>query len=186
MVELIDLNSEKVIDQMPTNPKTGNYMFPVESGKRYMIRVRSNEYLAYYEEFNVAPSGELLSHYEDIGLQKLTEANKLVITWQFFDSDKHLIKADYIKDLENVVAVMNQIPHMKLNIVGHTDSDASEEYNLQLSESRAKAVARYITDRGIDPNRLNITGMGESMPIYPNTTLEFKRFNRRVELFIIE
>jgi tetratricopeptide (TPR) repeat protein len=186
VVELIDGSTEEVIDQMPTNPRTGNYMFPVESGKAYLIRVKANEYLPYYEEFNVAPSGKLISHYEDIGLQKLTEANKLVITWQFFDVDKHLIKSDYIKDLENVVTVMNKVPTMKLNIIGHTDSDATEDHNQELSENRAKAVAKYLTDRGIDPFRLNISGMGESMPLYPNTTIESKRWNRRVELYIIE
>ncbi|MFN8397742.1 MAG: OmpA family protein [Bacteroidia bacterium] len=186
VVELLDPETGKVIDQMPTNPKTGNYMFPVESGKKYTIRVKSNEYLPYYEDFNVAKSGELLSHYEEIGLQKLTEANKLVITWQFFDVDKHLIKADYIKDLDNVVTVLNKVPNAKLNIIGHTDSDATEEHNQILSENRAAAVAKYLTDRGIDPKRLNISGMGESMPIYPNDTPESKKWNRRVELYIIE
>lgn len=186
VVELLDPVTNKVIDVMPTNPKTGNYMLPVESGRKYVIRVKANEYLPYYEDFGVAASGELLSHYEDIGLQKLTEANKLVITWQFFDVDKHLIKSDYIKDLENVVTVMNKVPNMKLNIIGHTDSDAAEDHNQELSENRAKAVAKYLTDRGVDPKRLNISGMGETMPIYPNDTPEFKKWNRRVELFIIE
>jgi hypothetical protein len=186
VVELIDPATNKVIDQMPTNPKTGNYMFPVQSGKKYMIRVKANEYLPYYEEFNVAPTGQLVSHYEEIALQKLTEANKLVITWQFFDVDKHLIKVDYIKDLENVISVMNKVPNMKLNIIGHTDSDASEEHNLELSENRAKSVAKYLTDRGIDPKRLNTSGMGEAMPIYPNDSPESKKWNRRVELYIIE
>lgn len=186
VVELIDANTNEVVDQVPTNPETGNYMFPVESGRKYMLRVKSNEYLPYYEEFNVAPTGQILSHYEDIGLQKLTEANKLVITWQFFDTDKYLIKMDYIKDLENVVSVMNKVPTIKLNVIGHTDSDAGTEYNQVLSENRARAVAKYLTDRGIDPQRLNISGMGEVMPIYPNDTPENKRWNRRVELYIIE
>jgi outer membrane protein OmpA-like peptidoglycan-associated protein len=185
-VELIDAVDNSVVETLPTNPKTGNYMFPVESGKKYLLRVKSNEYLPYYEEFNVAPSGKVISHYEDIGLQKMTEANKLVITWQFFDTDKFLIKQDYIRDLENVVTVMNKAPKIKLNIIGHTDSDAGEEYNISLSENRAKAVAKYLTDRGIAPERLNIIGMGEAMPIYPNDTQENKRWNRRVELFIID
>ncbi|MBL0017977.1 MAG: OmpA family protein [Bacteroidetes bacterium] len=57
---------------------------------------------------------------------------------------------------------------------------------MELSENRAKAVAKYLTDRGIDPKRLNISGMGEAMPIYPNDSPESKKWNRRVELFIIE
>jgi outer membrane protein OmpA-like peptidoglycan-associated protein/tetratricopeptide (TPR) repeat protein len=186
VVELVDPATGKTVDMMPTNPKTGNYMFPVQSGKKYTIRVKANEYLPYVEDFSVAASGQLESHYEEIAMQKLTEANKIVITWQFFDVDKHLIKADYIKDLENVVNVMNKVPNMKLNIIGHTDSDADEKYNQELSENRAKSVAKYLTDRGIDPMRINTSGMGETMPIYPNDNPESKRYNRRVELYIIE
>lgn len=186
VVELIDLSTNDVVDQMPTNPETGNYMMPVESGKKYMLRVKSNEYLPYYEEFNVAPSGEITTHYEDISLQRQTDANKLVITWQFFDHDRFVIKKDYYQDLENVVTVLNKVPEIKLNVIGHTDADGTEPYNQRLSENRAQQVAKYLTDRGIDPNRLNISGMGEAVPIYPNDREEFKKWNRRVELYIIE
>lgn len=185
VVELIDPETEKVIAQLGTNPKTGNYIVPVLSGKDYMIRVNSNEYLPYYEEFSVSPSGMIEAHAHEIGLQRKTEANKLVITWQFFDHDQDIIKRDYYKDLDHVVDVLNQVPEMRLNVIGHTDGDGSDSYNQSLSERRAAAVAEYLTEKGIDSNRLNITGMGESMPIYDNSDPEFKKWNRRVELFII-
>lgn len=185
VVELIDPETEKVLATLGTNPKTGNYMLPVRSGQKYMVRVNSNEYLPYYEEFSVEPNGEVVAHSHEIGLQRKNEANKLVITWQFFDHDKDIIKKDYYKDLDHVVDVLNQVPQMKLNIIGHTDGDGSESYNQSLSEKRAAAVAEYLTEKGISKERLNVTGMGESMPIYDNSSAEFKKWNRRVELFII-
>lgn len=184
-VELVDNATNEVVDIYTTNPKTGNYLMAVESGRRYTLRVKSNEYLSYYEEFSVAPTGELISHYDIIGLQKQNEPNKLVITWQFFDVDKSIIKADYYRDLDNVVTVLNKVKNMDLNIIGHTDSDASEEHNIQLSQSRAEAVAKYLTDHGIDKARLNVAGLGEAMPIYPNSNPEWKKWNRRVELYLI-
>lgn len=185
VVELIDPETDKVLAQIATNPETGNYIVPVRSGQKYMVRVNSNQYLPYYEEFSVSPSGEVLAHSHEIGLQRQTEANKLVITWQFFDHDKDVIKRDYYKDLDHVVDVLNQIPEIRLNVIGHTDGDGTDSYNQGLSERRAAAVAEYLTEKGIDSSRLNVTGMGESMPIYDNSDPEFKKWNRRVELFII-
>jgi outer membrane protein OmpA-like peptidoglycan-associated protein len=184
VLELVDPTTNTVVESASSNPATGNYMFLVESGRNYMIRARSDEYLPFYEEFSVAPNGQLDAHYDIIGLQKQNEPNKLVITWQFFDTDKFVIKSDYLKDLDNVIAVLNKVPEMNLNIIGHTDSDASEEYNVKLSEGRAKSVADYLVSKGIDPKRLNTAGLGESMPIYPNEG-ETKKWNRRVELFLI-
>ena len=184
-VELLDLETGKVIDQIKTNPETGNYMLPVQSGARYMLRARSNEYLTYYEEFNVSPTGEIIAHSHEIGLQRQTEAEKLVINWEFFDHDKDVIKREYYKDLDHVVDVMNKIPEIKLNVIGHTDSDGTDSYNQKLSERRADAVAEYLTEKGIDSKRLNVSGMGEAMPLYDNSNKSLKKWNRRVELYII-
>lgn len=185
-VELIDINTNEVLDRFSTNPETGRYIIPVESGRRYMLRVRSNEYLPYYEEFNVSPTGEVVAHPHEIGLQRQTEARKLVITWQFFDHDKSVIKADYHKDLDHVVNVLNKVPEVKLNIIGHTDADGGDAYNQRLSVDRAQSVADFLRGKGIDGRRLNVSGMGETMPIYDNSDPEFKKWNRRVELYIIE
>ncbi len=185
VVELIDPETDQVIERAKVNPETGNYMLPVVSGQKYLLSVNSNEYLPYYEEFSVSPTGEVLAHSHEVGLQKKTEANKLVITWQFFEYDRDVIQRRYLKDLDNVVEVMNKVPEVRLNVVGHTDGDGSDSYNQALSERRAAAVAKYLTDNGIEPSRLNIVGMGETMPIYDNSNDDTKKWNRRVELFII-
>jgi outer membrane protein OmpA-like peptidoglycan-associated protein len=70
-------------------------------------------------------------------------------------------------------------------IDGHTDSVGSEEYNLALSDRRAKAVFDYLTSRGVDPSRLKSQGFGESNPIAPNDTEAGRAQNRRVEITIV-
>ncbi|MEM0996139.1 MAG: OmpA family protein [Bacteroidota bacterium] len=186
VVELIDPETSEVLETVTTNPVTGRYALTAESGRPYMVRVKSNEYLRYYETFKVEPTDEVIAHYDDIGMQKQTEANKLVITWQFFDVDKYIIKRDYYDDLEHVVQVMKKIPTIKLNVIGHTDWDNTEAYNQVLSENRANEVANYLVERGVSRNRLNISGMGEAMPLYDNSNAKLKKWNRRVELYIID
>lgn len=67
-------------------------------------------------------------------------------------------------------------------IVGHTDSEGSESYNQNLSETRAQAVADYLNTRqGISKTRLLVRGLGESRPIAPNDSEEGRSKNRRVE-----
>jgi outer membrane protein OmpA-like peptidoglycan-associated protein len=81
---------------------------------------------------------------------------------------------------------MTDIPTMKIELSGHTDSDGSDTYNQKLSENRAKAVVDYLVKRGIKAERMVAVGYGESKPIDTNETPEGKQNNRRTELKILE
>jgi len=74
----------------------------------------------------------------------------------------------------------------KLRIEGHTDSDGDDASNQNLSERRAQAVVRWLTDHGIASNRLVGVGCGERDPLASNTTSEGKQRNRRTEFDIEE
>ena len=71
-------------------------------------------------------------------------------------------------------------------IEGHTDDIGKEEYNLDLSERRARSVHDYLVSRGIRIDRLKYVGMGETVPLYPNDSDENRRRNRRVEFMLIK
>jgi outer membrane protein OmpA-like peptidoglycan-associated protein len=73
---------------------------------------------------------------------------------------------------------------MLLIISGHTDSDASNEYNYSLSAKRAKSVRDYLINMGIKKSRLIIDFYGETMPLLPNTTELNMQKNRRVEFSV--
>ena len=73
-----------------------------------------------------------------------------------------------------------------MRINGHTDSIGSEEYNINLSNSRAVSVGKqFVVKEGFDPARIFIRGMGESEPLASNKTAEGRRKNRRVEILIL-
>jgi OOP family OmpA-OmpF porin len=88
-------------------------------------------------------------------------------------------------DLDKLLELMRRYPDMVVAIVGHTDNEGGDEYNLALSERRALAVADYLYDRGIDHSRLRWKGMGERQPAASNDTPEGRQINRRVEFHIL-
>lgn len=71
-----------------------------------------------------------------------------------------------------------------MTIEGHTDSIGSEVYNDDLSIRRAKATERVLLEHGIDAERLDALGLGESTPLADNATKEGRRQNRRVEVIV--
>ncbi|MCB9233396.1 MAG: OmpA family protein [Bacteroidia bacterium] len=185
-VELVDPRSGTVLDEVYTNPKTGNYYVPVESGREYLLRAKSQQYRTLEEEFSVSPKGKIETHQAELGLQPaFNQVNKIVLNWQFFDVNQYAVKDFYSEDLTNLVQVMKKIPELKLRIIGHTDGDGTVEYNQVLSEKRAKSVLAYLVEKGISAERLEASGRGETEPLYPNTNKRLKKWNRRVELYIV-
>jgi OOP family OmpA-OmpF porin len=82
--------------------------------------------------------------------------------------------------LNEVVKVLNEDAHLKLSIEGHTDNVGKDDYNLTLSENRARAVKDYLVSKGIDEARINSQGFGETQPVADNKTAAGKAQNRRV------
>ncbi len=88
--------------------------------------------------------------------------------------------------LNRVVEILNKYRRYNVLIEGHTDDIGQEEYNLKLSEERARTVMEYLISKGIDAKRLNFRGMGEVSPFLPNTDKENRRRNRRVEFLLLK
>jgi len=80
---------------------------------------------------------------------------------------------------------MNDVPTLKIELGGHTDSQGSSSYNQSLSERRAKAVVDFVTKTGVASGRLVSAGYGEEQPIATNDTKEGRQLNRRTEFKIL-
>jgi outer membrane protein OmpA-like peptidoglycan-associated protein len=102
-----------------------------------------------------------------------------------FDVDKADIKASFYPVLDSVALVVDEYDKTIIDVVGHTDSTGSQQYNQALSERRADSVARYLISQKVDRVRIETFGMGETRPIASNATAEGRQLNRRVELTLI-
>jgi len=113
------------------------------------------------------------------------EGNLLAITLKgdlTFDTDSTTVKPGLYPELDRIANVMVQYPDTLIRIEGYTDSTGSESYNQDLSERRAANVRNLLAQRGVDYNRMQIVGYGESMPVASNDTEAGRRMNRRVEI----
>ncbi len=99
-----------------------------------------------------------------------------------FDVDSDVLRPDSDPALEQILAALEARPDLAVTIEGHTDSDASDAYNLDLSQRRAASVVAWLVERGVDTGRLTPLGVGESQPIADNETAAGKAANRRVEV----
>jgi outer membrane protein OmpA-like peptidoglycan-associated protein len=86
--------------------------------------------------------------------------------------------------LGEVASVITQYPKTAVVIQGHTDSTGSEAHNQDLSERRAGAVQGFFANSGVNQDRLDATGYGEGTPVASNTTIDGRRQNRRVNIFL--
>ena len=99
-----------------------------------------------------------------------------------FDSDQLTPAAR--DHLRGFAASLKKYPHTRTLIVGHTDSDGSAQYNMDLSDRRALAAANFVCGEGVDRVRVTTAGRGETEPIATNAEDEGRRQNRRVEIAI--
>jgi len=119
--------------------------------------------------------------------EKVVVTEEQIITLEpiYFDFDKSTIKPVSYPVLDQVAQVMRDRPTVIVRVEGHTDSVGSDKYNQRLSERRAHAVVKYLIGKGIESNRLQAAGFGESRPIAPNETPEGRAKNRRTEFHIV-
>lgn len=101
-----------------------------------------------------------------------------------FAVDQSDIQPNFYQTLNAVSLVLKEYKQTLIDVTGHTDSDGSDTYNQQLSELRAAAVANYLVAQQVNPQRFQVIGMGEAMPVASNNTPEGKALNRRVEIKI--
>lgn len=113
---------------------------------------------------------------------KLLTDGKIVSRGILFDVNSDKIKPESYGTLQDISKTLNELPDVKVSIVGHTDSDGDDKMNLELSKKRAEAVKQaLIKEFNVSGNRLETDGKGESEPVDSNTTPAGKANNRRVE-----
>lgn len=102
-----------------------------------------------------------------------------------FNSGRSTLLTDDLTELNRLVNVLKENKQMNIFIYGHTDSSGDSKTNKRLSQRRADVVARYLMQNGIDKKRINTKGYGESFPKENNGTVEGRKLNRRVDVYLV-
>jgi len=128
---------------------------------------------------------KLRARLQGTGVQVKRDGNKLTLIMPgniTFDTGKSRIKSSFIPVLNSVADVLKEFKKTIIKVDGHTDSVGDAQYNQELSESRAAAVADYLISRQVARGRVHTAGFGERYPIASNATAAGREQNRRVEL----
>ncbi|MDF1518781.1 MAG: OmpA family protein, partial [Lutibacter sp.] len=173
----------------------GAYEHLIERDKEFVLKGSKAKYQDVQKEFNsfgLEKERELIvdlnipmSPIEDVVI--LADLNTI-----YFDLDKSNIRLDAALELDKVVTLMNKYPGMVIRLESHTDSRADDNYNMKLSNRRAKSTYEYIISKGIDAKRIpKYEGFGESQLVNKcsngvNCTEEEHQLNRRTEFIILK
>ena len=115
------------------------------------------------------------------------ELNKpLTLNNIFFETGKSNLLDSSFAELNTLFNILKSKAKMMIQISGYTDNTGNVQDNIVLSEARANDVKKYLTDKGIDNNRIIVKGYGSSNPKASNDTAEGRAKNRRVEIMVLK
>lgn len=140
----------------------GSFSFPLQRGVSYVMMAGAKGYLNARQQFT-ADTAALDAEYEvDFMLTSLSKPN--IVENIFYDFDKATLRPESTQALDELVQLLKDNPHITIEMASHTDRIGTEEYNIDLSQRRAKSVIDYLIAAGIAPDRLQYQGYGKSRP----------------------
>ncbi|WP_299439595.1 OmpA family protein [uncultured Aquimarina sp.] len=173
------------------------YSHVVKCSSKYFVRAEKEEYSTL--EKLVSTPGDTETVDVPLLLEKKVKsadvgddlAKVLSLNPIYFDFDQSYIRSDAAVELAKVIEVMNQYPDMKIDVRSHTDSHGNDDYNLWLSDQRAKSTVKYMIAKGISADRLTGKGYGETQPVNDcgnesNCKKSEYQLNRRSEFIIVK
>lgn len=140
---------------------------------------------AYIGNYMDKQAEEMERDIEGARIERIGEGIKITFdSGILFDVSKSDLRSASKENLTNLARILNKYQDTEVMIVGHTDSDGSSDYNLNLSMHRAQSVSSYLAIQAVAENRFRVMGYGEDQPVADNSTPEGKQANRRVEIAI--
>lgn len=140
----------------------GSFSFPLQRGVSYVMMAGAKGYLNARQQFT-ADTAAVDAEYEvDFMLASLSKPN--IVENIFYDFDKATLRPESTQALDELVQLLKDNPNITIEMASHTDRVGTEEYNIDLSQRRAKSVIDYLIAAGIAPDRLQYQGYGKSRP----------------------
>lgn len=184
MVE--DVNTGELIAVNKSNSATGKYLVVLPAGRTYSVSANKEAFFFHSELFDVPATTKFEEVRKDIALKPIEKGAKVVLNNIFFETGKATLSPQSTVELEKAIDLMKGNPSMVVEVGGHTDNVGDDAYNMKLSHDRSRSVREYLIRGGINANRIQAKGYGESNPIASNDTDDGRKSNRRTEFVIIE
>ena len=186
------LSDGKEVGITYSNPETGEYEIRLPGGQLYGFRAEADGHISESQNLDLRDmSKDTTVEHKDITLAPIEIARiepdaTIALNNIFFDFKKATLRPESFSELNRIVNLMKDNSGMTVEISGHTDATGPNDYNMWLSEWRAKAVATYLIQKSIEKERISVVFFGETKPADTNETKEGRGKNRRVEFKIVK
>jgi peptidoglycan-associated lipoprotein len=140
----------------------GDFKFPLKSDVDYIFLASKQGYLNGKEKETTKGQEKSRDFFVTILLSAIDKPIELPNI--FYDFGKWDLRPESMVSLDKLVETLIDNPNVTIELMSHTDSRDTEEYNYQLSQKRAQSVVQYLIEKGIEPDRLEAKGYGESSP----------------------
>ena len=140
----------------------GSFTQEIKPGVDYVMLGTCKGYLNHQEQLRVEPVKESEEYVLQFPLANISAP--VLIENIFYDFDKASLRPESATALDELVKLLNDNPHVTIELSAHTDYKGSDAYNERLSQRRAESVVRYLIEHGIASDRLTPKGYGEGMP----------------------
>ena len=190
LVELFEINGKDTtkLDSVIIG-KTGTYMFPLMKNKKYFTVASKDGYSRMTENISTNDPNNKV-HTRDFRLFSLEKGTVVRLDNIYYDYNSDVITPAAAKELDKLVTIMKDNPAMRIELSSHSDSRGGDDYNLKLSDRRAKSAVKYIESQGIAGTRMIAKGYGEQKILNHckngvTCTDAEHGFNRRTEFTIL-
>ena len=160
----------------------GSFRFKLERGVKYVMMAGAKGYLNVKQEFESSMEEEDADYEVDFMLAAIFKPQ--VVENIFYDFDKASLRPESKAALDEMAQMLRDNPNVTIEMGAHTDRKGTDEYNVGLSNRRAKSVVDYLVAAGISPDRLTWKGYGETVPkkVTKRINREYPQFEEGVEL----
>ncbi|GAB4027291.1 hypothetical protein GCM10028809_12420 [Spirosoma gilvum] len=178
-------SSKTAVDSVQSFASTGAYKMTLQKGQVYTYIVSARGYQSTNGVLDLSKVAGGKSVTRDIPLTPLAVGDKVTLKNVYFEMSKSDLLPASFAELDKLVTMMQDNPNMSIRLEGHTDIIGDHDKNLQLSRDRVIACQRYLVQKGIDIDRIQTIGYGDTRPILTKGTDEERKVNRRVEFVIL-
>ncbi|MFY0653607.1 MAG: OmpA family protein [Cyclobacteriaceae bacterium] len=183
-IKLFDQSTSEMISKVKSDAKTGEYTVVLAEGNQYGLYAERKGYLFSDYSFELDKIENFNEGHLEIELQPITEGAHMVLHNIYFEFDSYELKKESYSELETIYEFLKANRSITIEIQGYTDNKGSQDYNIDLSTNRAKAVYDYLINRKVPSRMLAYKGLGAKNFIAPNDSEENRAKNRRIEFII--